>query len=525
MISQTLFKPNVSNLLTKLDDSHSMFSIATRDFVDNSGRTVMEYRRSRHGGRERLIEEFLTTLVWGFGIKFMKERIYDPLARRLTRIQFPDMDMDILKRGGSQEVTQELLNKLENLAGQDTAAGKHAKQYWERFGGLKNVVGHKSLQGVYHSSNVAKFVLCTAIPVLLISLGIPTFNQWLTRVLHQKETAQKGPYMQSPSGSPTLEKPLSFARPHAFDVFDGLGGVPGAAPLAAGVRFSGLGSHGTKWVSDMLQNERNNSLIIDGLLSGGRTYKARNWVERLEIIFKEASIIYFLFFAQRPIQNFFQSWTDRLGGAVSGLEFNTLRHLHEGFKGTSRNFAKEYQAGLTELTQELLAARPSLARTLGTDASTQLKALLAQPTGKTSGAVGVEVEKALVDVIRNYMIEGRQGNLIVDTLQTSGNIPTLRAGREGILLDLTKKINAQGLLKQIGTMHQMAQNLLGGSQGMKHASGAMEALLKKSMTSRTSAWFGANAVCALFLSYLCPKIQHYITYKTTGKDYFPGVDA
>jgi len=25
------------------------------------------------------------------------------------------------------------------------------------------------------------------------------------------------------------------------------------------------------------------------------------------------------------------------------------------------------------------------------------------------------------------------------------------------------------------------------------------------------------------MSYLIPKVQHYITYKRTGKDYFPGV--
>lgn len=502
MLSQVLFQPKVSNLLTRLDDSHSMFSIATRDFVDNTGRTVMEYKRDPHGGRERLIEDFLTTLVWGFGIGFLKTHVYDPLVKKFTAVQFPDIEMDMLNKWHAQELNAAVFNKIDGLVNAGGASGARAKVYQDTFQGLKKLVVEDGLKSIYHVSNVSKFFLCTAIPTLIIALGIPTFNQWLTRGLAAKEKAHAQPAPAFAGGFSNM----SLQKPQAFRQFDTLQ----HRHKHPGLKFGGFGSTATNVVSGLLQNEQHNSLIIDGILSTGRVYKARNWVEKLEITFKEASIIFFLFFAQRPIQTMFEGLFDKLASAVTGLEFNTMKTLYGQFSGTGRNFSQEFSGGLSHLVEQLSALNPSL------NQAGNLGEILKNPSLlKQQPKLAKALETTLAEVVRDYMFTGQSGNLILETALSSGRIKSVASKEHGLLLDLTKKIPLESVLEMVGSLEKMA---------IKNGVDGFEALIKRSMVGKTGAWLAANAVCALFLSYLCPKIQHWMTYKLTGTDHFPGLD-
>ena len=561
MLSQVLFNPKVNRFISKLDDEKSMFSIAIRDGVDNAGRTYQEWKRSPHGGRERLLEEVITTLIWGFGINFMKSRVYDPLVKKFTSgakhtIQYPDVDMALLgEASASVRMTPALKDALKSQfpkayqaleaqgfklqpalaatlakdapgayqllmsrAEQRLTTGivdQFSKKFPDAYKGLRDVVSNKTLQNAYHHSNVAKFLIATGIPVFLIGFGIPTLNQWLTKkALTPKEGGSPLPTFSAnghqglPAG--TLQGTLK-RKPIGFNAFE-QALYPGKH-FGKGPQFGGFESVGLA-VSNILQQERYNTLIVDGIISGGRTYKARNWIERAEILFREATIIFFLYFAQRPIQNRIGQMLDKSFHAVSELDFQAMRSMHEKYKTCPSAFHSDLKKGIQELFGGKIPASEALA----------------------------DVEQAVLERIRAYFLSGRTDNLLLESAKISHWIPTFEHAAAGkapkTLLDLTKKIHTEKILAFAHHLETFAEQVnktasVAGKTITKHSSAAekelfnkaFNGLLRRSNWARLGSLVLANGVCAVFLSYVGPKIQHFITYKITGKDYFPGLEG
>jgi hypothetical protein len=222
-------------------------------------------------------------------------------------------------------------------------------------------------------------------------------------------------------------------------------------------------------------------------------------VEKAEIVFREATIVLFLYYAQRPIQNLLQNLSDKWFGTASKIEFEGLKYLRDTFKTNQTGFKAHFQESLEALSKGLKLPNAQ--------------------TFLTSGSVEGEVEKALVEAVRNYALSGKTDNLILETAKHCLWIPTLsQSGKKG-MLDLSQKIQVKPILSLIESLEGVAAKL-----GKDELIG-LEKLMTRSTVGRFSALMGANAICALFLSYICPKIQHYITYKITGKDHFPGLDS
>lgn len=491
MLSNVLFKPGMNQFLAKLDDSKSMFSVAFRDGLDSSGRTVMEYKRDPHGGRERLIEEVLTLLIWGFGINLMKNKVYDPLAKRLSPVKNPALDMDLLM-DGPQKLTSEMSERFR-------------QQFPGAYDSLHEVVKKPRLQRLYHKSNVAKFLIATGIPVALIAFGVPTFNQWLTR---KKVSASQAPGFSGAASRPAMP-PTSFVMPSVFQRFSawrqagvGLGlEMPSnrsetqAAGSVGTPKFSGWESSLAMGASKMLQNERYNTLLVDGVLSGGRTYKARNWVERAEVLFREGSIVFFLYFAQGALQKRIGRVMDRLFGSQTGVDFKGAKFLRDRYGNRSAAFQRDLQKSLGALTAELPGFQQAL----------------------NDPARRAALEAPLTRMVREYALKEGADNLIFETAKATGWIKTRAASPGRQLLDLSQKVQTSPMLDMAARLDQLSSSL-GKGQGL-------DRLLKRAAAGRFSAWMLANAVCALFLSYICPKIQHWITYKYTGQSGFPGVES
>lgn len=543
-IDKFLFNPAVNNTFAALDNSRSMFSIATRDLVDSSGRTVMEYKRDKHGGRERLIEEFVTFGIWGFGIKAMKN-VYDwgitnvPLLKK-TGVHLPDLDIDLLPAAGkkAKEGVQKLdLAKVEAFARQF----KDVEQYKK----LVDVVKDSKLHNAYRGSNAAKFLFATGIPIVALAFGVPTMNQWLTKQkLSKQGNANPAGAQEAQSPVPTLQaknpkqavnnafggfQPYSANVNNAFNrnvnAFNQFKSQVGSKQTGQGkqVQFGGLGSQLASWPAMLLQNEQYNTLLVDGVLSGGRVYKGRNPIERFEIFFREASIIAFLYAIQRPLQNFVGSKLGQWMKIPANLEFKTMKHLYDNkeFRKNPGQFRTQFEKSEKTLTN-------SLNKIMG-GGKNSFKNLLDNPEAK---------EKALVESIHKYFLKNRatNKNMILETAVDAGWIPTFEKNpkqaatswvdkfnplkekavdADNLMLDLTKKIDTKSIFG--------LKNALGDLASKNPAE--LEGLLKKSMRLRGGAWFLSNAVCFSFLSIIIPSLQHYITYKWTGKDYFPGVQA
>jgi hypothetical protein len=543
-VSNTLLTERGNRWITQLDDSTSMTSIAIRDGLDTSGRTLMEYKRSKHGGRERLIEEVATLLIWGFGIRFLKERVYDPLVRKFTRVKHPDLDMTLLENG-PQKLTPELVEKFNNHASFNGA-------YTELLKVVKDEGGLQKLQG--RSTN-AKFLLATGIPVLLIAFGIPTFNQWLTRrKLEQEGKLNQGnfpPVSQNQPSATPLFMP-NVQAPNAFSGFQAQApqgrSVPGSAFLSGNPaasmpsansnpaqaqgslptqpHFSGLGG----LVSMLLQNERYHTLLVDATISGGRTAKARNWTERREIMFREALVIFFLYFAQAPIQRFFSNLFDKRPGIHTQLQFDTMKHLYQVYGKKTSQFQTDYRKSMAQMVQLLGIPEQELFRKTRELEAIQnfrwVKRLINPQKVARLEAMEAELETKLVKAVHSYFLEDKSGDLFFETAKSCGWIPTFKKdGKQ--MLSLTQKISTQPILRMAeaySKIHDDLSKLL-----LKAAPAEAENLfgkiIRKSITGRTGAMVLANGVCFLLLSILAPMVQHKITKRITGKDYFPGVSA
>lgn len=596
VVDSILFKPGVNNTLAALDDSTSMFSVAARDLLDSSGRTYMEYKRDPHGGRERLLEEFFTFVIWGFGVRTMKQ-CYDAgiLNAKKFGIKLPDLDIDLLPKAkvGSSEGLQKLDEKL---VGQFAEKFKHAGQYHDLLAVLKS----PQLQKAYRASSIYKFMLASGVPALAIALGVPTFNQWLTRqrvaaeksAKPQNKQAQPSPNQAAPGGIKTVSgsspAPLNKSVPTAGKTDNQLA-APAVAPvppanfkgqafphanpafLAANsyasmnsfqakqarqpgqpaqpatqfasaqnspkhkhhngqVQFGGL----PDVASAILQNERWNTLLIDGTISGGRFYMGRKLDEKIEIAVREATIIAFLYWIQRPLQNAVSNALGKFWSIPSNMEFKTIQYLrkHSDYAKTPEKFHQDFQKGVHEIADWM---------------GKKLTPAIQQPSAKqVLGEIlknSENKEKALLEAVYDYFLHhrGANKNMILETAIDSGWIPTFnkQAGAQsfgnqmkGVLhemnpiknqeltknqfLDLTKKIDTKSIFSLMESLESLSEKTL-------HQPQQLEQMLKKTMRLRAGAWFASNAVCFTFLSIVIPALQHYITYKRTGKNYFPGL--
>lgn len=553
-MDRMLFNPGVNNTLAALDDSKSMFSVAARDLIDSSGRTYMEYQRDKHGGRERLLEEFLTFGIWGFGVRAMKQA-YDASVVNMSKlgIKLPDLDIDLLPKAA--KAGEESLQRLDaGLVDKFAKRFESAGQYKD----LLSVIQSPALQSAYRKSSIIKFAVASGVPALAIAFGVPTLNQWITRQSINKEKAAKA--QKQPTSSPFGSmKPLAAGQQAAQTVNPAAGhfapatnfnghpssalnagrqqpfrpGMPqqSASPFqqAAGhnkggqVQFGGMADV----ASAILQNERWNTLLIDSTISGGRVYKARNAMERFEIFFREAAIIAFLYWIQRPLQDAIGKQMGKAWKIPADMEFKTIQYLRKqaDYAKNPSLFHQEYQQSLSNIAEAM--GKKLVPGKNGTSAREVLSEILKSSDNK---------EKALLESIYDYFLhhrgDGKARNMIFETAIDSGLIPTFGDKKLGMFaemnpiktqdltknkfLDLTKKIDTQGIFSLMESLESLSEKTI---KQPAH----LEEMLKKTMRLRSGAWFASNAVCFTFLSVVIPVLQHYITFKKTGKNYFPGV--
>ncbi len=430
------------NFLLKMEDTSSMAAIVARDMVDNAGRISQAYKRDANDGKERLLEENLTTLIWGFGIKFIKQHVFNPLAKKFSSMKYPNFDLTLLNKG-PQKLTPEL---VKTFAPNDTH--------------LLKLASNPKLQKTYKLMGMTKFLIATGIPIALISFGIPTLNQALTKKRLQKERFEKEKHLYEHLSTPVKRAPT-------FSPFQ----TTSPKPSLKNIQF------GNNWVnklSTVVENNRLNTLLVDATISGGRTYKARNKYERFEVLFQEAGIVFFLYYAADHIQNALSKWIDKSKNTASNLPFKTLKNLSD----------KESIQAITKLSK-----------------------------GYLSHVEGLSEEK-LVQQVRNTLLDSSTANeefkQILKFSQQHGWVPM-----KNKTLDITKKIDTASIQSFLGDL----KNLKAVS---KNTHTGLESLLKKSFKSRVGTFIVSNVICTICLGWVIPALKQYMTYKLTDSKEFPG---
>ena len=376
---------------------------------------------------------------------------------------------------------------------------------------------------------------CTA---LLLGFGIPKLNQHLTRALLQREQDKQAqersgqpqptppasglpPVSRAVSGSP-FSSPLANSGAFLPNPFQHIGkagfnpqaltsalnanwkpGFPQAFHLsqavqarhaAQPVQFGGGAELASSILQKLNQNDQLSTLFFSDLpLSTGRAATTRNYDEFLEKTFKEAAIILTLF----CVMPYAEKW---LSGMRQDVGFHGMKYLRDRYRGDGARFKADY----FKLQQALnLEGKPLTSHI---------------PDAKDTKAVS-----AVVEQIRSHFHMNRAAhhgdNLLYAMAEANGKIPTLKVNAPSAKaavkhIDITRQIDLDGVRAIAAFLDTLAQ-----AEGKN----AFQNELTRQALKKTGAFAGATMIGFGLMSYLIPKVQHYITYKRTGKDYFPGV--
>lgn len=288
------------NIISAVGNNSSVYPLIVRDCgIEVPTKIAMTYNQNlkdskqmaNNALRERLIDEYGTSIVWLGGIPLMNT-VADWGIKKLG--YDPKVNVSLLKENERQGLKYNI-EKFKNLAPDEVKA-------------MEKVLKNKS---TYQKLLAGKFVLSTAIPIAIMGYYLPKFNFALTDKLRKKQEAVK----------PIVQDTLIAEKRYEM----------GENPS-----FKGLSST----LANM--STVNKMAITDGGLTIGRVGTARNKYEKMENGFKMSMMMFLNFIA--PI------WIAKGLDNLSGKLFNTNVNL-DPMLLADKQFVKEIKNGSLQIPE------------------------------------------------------------------------------------------------------------------------------------------------------------------------------
>lgn len=288
------------NIISAVGNNSSVYPLIVRDCgIEVPTKIAMTYNQNlkdskqmaNNALRERLIDEYGTSIVWLGGIPLMNT-VADWGIKKLG--YDPKVNVSLLKENERQGLKYNI-EKFKNLAPDEVKA-------------MEKVLKNKS---TYQKLLAGKFVLSTAIPIAIMGYYLPNFNFALTDKLRKKQEAVK----------PIVQDTLIAEKRYEM----------GENPS-----FKGLSSS----LANM--STVNKMAITDGGLTIGRVGTARNKYEKMENGFKMSMMMFLNFIA--PI------WIAKGLDNLSGKLFNTNVNL-DPMLLADKQFVKEIKDGSLQIPE------------------------------------------------------------------------------------------------------------------------------------------------------------------------------
>ena len=298
------------NIISAIGNNSSIYPLIVRDCgIEVPSKVVMTYNQNLkdskqmayNATRERLIDEYGTSIVWLGGIPLM-DKIGDWGIKKMG--YSPKINPNLFKENSKQGLNLNI-EKFKNLAPDEV------KQ-------MEKVLKNKS---TYQNLLATKFVLSTAIPVAIMGYFLPKFNFALTDKIRKKQDTMK----------PVLDNALAPTPGERA-------GVRGFQPTQAeNISFKGISAA----LANMSTVHK--MALTDGGLTMGRVGTARNKYEKMEMGFKMSMMMFLNFVA--PI------WLAKGLDSLSGKMFNTNVNLDPNLFN-NKDFLKAVKEDTLELPKE-----------------------------------------------------------------------------------------------------------------------------------------------------------------------------
>ena len=496
------FQPR--NIVSAMASDGFLPVIALEAFVE-AGRTYQAYKRGGFDeARERITEEFSGAVFWLGGVTGLNW-VFEKLGQKLLKLP----------------------NKMVDIAHDETR--NPLKKY------LANEI--KTNGGTISESLMAKFKFTKVIASVLIAnafIGfiLPKINQGITRSYHKNDKNN------------IQNNQNEFFKKPDFNTFSQRKNDD------KDTSFTG------KWdllsIANNFENKRNWKLLsVDAGTASGRAYSARNNDERVEILFRDLSSIYFYMFNMANMN----SWLNQIEqgkGNKSRLDPSSTKFATEYLQ----NYVGDNKINVETFAKEVLGENKELPENLKERFKKHKIITLEDFKSELKNIVSAE-ELAQYEKVAEQMSELQPERIVQKEVA-------------GVLVNSQERILTQGQVKDVLNgghindpefLKEFYANALGHRKFMdnekykfvpqstfdslkKDLTNYVKSIVEKAYSTDTKEvtsnllkkaskhnfkmnlinWGSGFAISALFLSTIIPKMQYWITKMRTGQDNFPGTE-
>jgi hypothetical protein len=550
-IGKACFTPTANRILTTLNNPNSNWGLWFQDLGSVVGRPIQEHERDKrshavdkgmgHAARETAIEESTTSVVWG-GLIPVGKMLIDRIAPKLSKdLLMPNLDLRQFNKNNPQRLTPEVIETYFKHA--DPSLEKDAREKLMTMAANGGEAVERSAKALINKNRLFQLSKVGGVGLVasvVLGFVLPKSNQHITRWLLDKEAKEKAaknqqsqpqqstpasmapwlkgtgafsvpnqspnPFMTANTGLAASAGPFNYQQP-MMNKMNPAGPTPNfpvtnATAPKQDVRFGGGNLMGLikDWSAAGLQklqesDQMTTAFTSDIPLGLGRVATSRTGNEGVEKGTKEALIVGTLFVLQPKLNKM-------LAGQSRHIGFPVLKKLHDEMYGQQSKSAT------------FLDAYRESRRQLGIQSGDKLSSYFEKAQNKPE--LIQEQIKHMREYFKPHPLDPKYAsrNLLFDMAALDDKIPTIKTKeRARHYIDITRQIDLDGVKSMAQYLDKLAENEGKNIQGV----------LTRTASRKLGAFAGSTMVCWSLMGYFFPKLQHYITYKRTGRDYFPGL--
>ena len=267
---------NVASIFSTLGNPNSLIPLAIKDTASTAGMTVGSYITGKEEGHDRFIDEVGTEVIWLGGIPFFKW-LFDKTAFKAMGFD-PKFDARNLK-------DKDVLAKIKEYAPTDDIK--------------KNIEKISQKEKMFKNTATAKFFVSTALTIASY-IGLTKFKQSYTDKKIRENLIKE--YQESQVIKAKEEKEKPYTNPS----------------------FKGLGSA----IESLAFSPVKNMWVLDGAITAERLKDSRTKQEFVGYAIKEASILFFMYYAGGKIQEMLENYAEKKHKMSIGLD---ARVIEDGY--------------------------------------------------------------------------------------------------------------------------------------------------------------------------------------------------
>ena len=562
--------------VTILDKKGAILPVILLEGTVTGGRTYQAYKRDGFvEARERVTEESLGAIFWLFGAS-MFGKIFDKIGQKFLKIpkNMPDVGKDAARKPFDNYI-KGVISRIPGITPEKVSKVE------------KNLAGY----------SVGKTFASLLMACLFIGYVVPKLNQSITKYLYGKMDAKDPNHEKAPNPYTTRltikdARNIYSAKDVSINAVDNFKARNSQGQLQK-IDYTKKNIPSFKAGADSLlrivQNFEENAIWklmgTDVGTVSGRALNARNKDERIEIMFRDISSIYFYCFSMPAIVSFMNR-KDSFGGKNTKLNPMSAMEVHNSLiKKMSEIKTGNGSIGVDSMTPEQFKKF-----TLGKELNeTELKLIDELFPNKKDASVkkvffGLfnKKEKEVYDIakledfekyIDKYITNPSEAEVLKKRAREMSKLQPLKDGYGILTNKQAEDVIKGGFVREPEFMKDILNRIfedklidVNNPKSLKKAKyplsnsfkyipmediedrrkriiGYVESIVEDARNNKTNVTWDsmlkmnkrnmrkngifmglAMGVSALFLSTIIPKIQYYITYKRTGKNSFPGTE-